>query len=143
MKLVLLALAAFSSSLLANTPVKVADFQLTDQKGSDQLTPWIQSIKERYGTRVDIDGIADMSSVPGFLQNRVRKAFREKMSYSVMLDWEGDVVKQFAYAKGVANIYLIDRNGHIVRRTSGPKTDAGLQGLFTELDRLVSEAEKK
>ena len=26
-----------------------------------------------------------------------------------MLDWDGDVVKQFGYKKGVANIYVIDR----------------------------------
>ena len=119
---------------------KVTVMTLADQKGSDQLTPWIQSTKDRYGTRVDIDGIADMSTVPGFLQNTIRKAFRKKLTYSVMLDWEGNVVKQFAYKDGVANIYVIDPKGRIVARASGPMTESGLQSLFKDIDRTIAGA---
>ena len=44
-----------------------------------------------------------------------REAFCKKLNYSVMLDWEGSVVKEFGYTKGVANIYVIDRSGRIVQ----------------------------
>ena len=161
MKFPLLALLALHTVALAAPVKKLTDFELTDQevnprtyrfpktkvtvmtvadkKGSEQLAPWIQRIRDRYETRIDIDGIADMSSVPGILQGAVRNSFRKKLTYSVMLDWKGSVVKQFGYKKGVANIYLIDHAGRIVKQVSGPVSDAGAQELFKEIDSVISE----
>jgi hypothetical protein len=158
MKFPLLALLALHTVALAAPVEKLTDFELTDQevkprtyrfpktkvtvadkKGSEQLAPWIQRIRDRYETRIDIDGIADMSSVPGILQGAVRNSFRKKLTYSVMLDWKGSVVKQFGYKKGVANIYLIDHAGRIVKQVSGPVSDAGAQELFKEIDSVISE----
>jgi cytochrome oxidase Cu insertion factor (SCO1/SenC/PrrC family) len=161
MKLLLLALLALHSAALAAPPVKLTDFELTDQdaktrsyrfpkakvtvmtvadhKGSEQLAPWIQRIRDRYDTRIDIDGVADVSIIPKAFHNVFRNAFRKKLTYSVMLDWGGDVVKQFGYTKGVANIYLIDRDGRIVKQMTGPVSDAGAQELFKQVDRVISE----
>ncbi len=165
MKLPLLALLALHTAALTAPVVKLADFELTDQdskprsfrfpkakvtvmtvadhKGSEQLASWIQRIRDRYETRIDIDGIADVSIIPKAFQNMFRSAFRKKLTYSVMLDWNGDVVKQFGYKKGVANIYLIDRGGRIVKQVSGPASDAGAEELFGEIDRVISGAPPK
>jgi hypothetical protein len=161
MKLPLLAILFLRTTAFAAPVEKLADFALTDQesklrsyrfpkakvtvmtvadkKGSEQLASWIQPIRDRYETRIDIDGVADMSSVPGVLQGVIRNSFRKKLAYSVMLDWEGSVVKQFAYKKGVANIYLIDCAGRIVKQMTGPASDAGAQELFREIDRVILE----
>ena len=161
MKLPVLAFIALHATALGAPLVKLTDFQLSDQeskprtyrfpkakvtvmtianhKGSEQLAPWIQRIRDRYETRIDIDGVADVSSVPGILQSTVRDSFRKKLTYPVMLDWDGDVVKQFGYKKGVANIYLIDHAGRIVKQMNGPVSDAGAQELFREIDRVISE----
>jgi len=165
MKLPLLAVLALHTAALAAPVAKLTDFELTDQdsktrtyrfpkakvtvmtvadhKGSEQLAPWIQRIRDRYETRIDIDGIADVSIIPKAFHGMFRNAFRKKLTYSVMLDWGGDVVKQFAYTKGVANIYLIDRGGRIVKHLSGPISDAGEQGLFREIDRVIAEPSSK
>jgi hypothetical protein len=162
MKFQVLALIALHTATLAAPSVKLTDFQLADQdsktrtyrfpkpkitvmtiadhKGSDQLAPWIQRIRDRYQTTIDIDGVADMSRVPSFLQNTIRKAFQKKLTYSVMLDWDGTVVKQFGYQKGVANIYLIDHGGRIVRQMSGAHTDSATAELFKEIDRMMRVA---
>lgn len=119
---------------------KVTVITVADHKGSEQLAPWIQGVRDRYGERVDIDGVADMSSVPGALQGIVRRSFKKQLAYSVMLDWEGAVVKQFGYQKGVANIYVIDRNGRIVKHMSGPVSDIGAKELFGAIERAIPEA---
>jgi hypothetical protein len=159
MKLQILALVALHAATIAAPPAKLTDFQLTDQesktrayrfpktkitvmtvadrKGSEQLAPWIQCIRDRYETRIDIDGIADMSNVPTVLQETIRKAFRKRLAYSVMLDWDGTVVKQFGYKEGVANIFLIDHAGRIVRQMSGPHTDSAATELFNDIDRMI------
>ena len=159
--LALLALVPIYSAVLAAPPVKLTNFDLTDQdakprsyrfpkpkvtvmtvadhKGSEQLAPWIQRIYTRYEKRIDIDGVADVSMIPGPFQNMFREAFRKKLARSVLLDWGGAVVKQFDYQKGVANIYVIDQGGRIVKRIAGPVSDAGAQEVFREIDRVMLE----
>lgn len=160
MRLALLALIAFHAAALAAPVEKLTDFDLTDQdakqrsyrfpkakvtvmtvadhKGSDQLAPWIQRIYDRYGKRIDIDGIADVSMIPKPFHNIFREAFRKQLTRSVMLDWGGSVVKQFRYAKGLANIYVIDRKGHIVAHASGPVTDTSEVAISHGIEKAVA-----
>ena len=161
MKLPLLALIGLHTAALAAPVEKLTDFELTDQnaatrsyrfpkakvtvmtvadnKGSDQLAPWIQKLHDRYQDRIDIDGIADVSMIAKPFQAMFREAFRRQLTRSVMLDWDGSVVKQFGYTKGVANLYVIDRRGRIVKEFSGPVTDAAERELTREIDRVISE----
>ena len=84
---------------------KVTVMTIADQKGADQLAPWIQRVYDRFQNQIDIDGVADVSMIPKLFQPILREAFKKRLAYSVMLDWDGSVVKQFAYEKNVANIY--------------------------------------
>ncbi len=159
MKLLLLAL--FLGTTMPSKPIKqLNDFELTDQnsqprryffpkskvtvmtvadyKGSGELAPWIQKVHDRYQKKIDIDGVADVSNIPKPLHAVIRAAFRKQLAYSVMLDWEGTVVRQFGYKKNTANIYVIDRGGRIVKRISGPVSDAAEHELTREIDRAIS-----
>lgn len=159
MKLLLLALV-LSTTALAAPVKKLNDFELTDQnsqtrtyrfpkskvtvmtiadhKGSDELAPWIQRLYDRYQKRIDIDGVADVSTIPKPLHAIFRAAFRKQLTYSVMLDWGGSVVKQFSYSKGVANLYVIDCTGRIKKQFSGPVSDAAERELTREIDRAIT-----
>jgi hypothetical protein len=152
----ILALVAIHTGALATPVEKLTDFELTDQnsatrkyhfpkakvtvmtvadhKGSDQLAPWIQQLHNRYGRRIDIDGVADVSMIPKPFHNMFREAFRKQLTYSVMLDWGGSVVKQFGYTKAVANIYVIDRRGRIVKQVTGPVSDEAMRQLTREIN---------
>ena len=112
---------------------------VADRKGSAQLAPWIQRLHDRYGARIDIDGVADVSMIPKPFQPMLRAAFRKQLAYPVMLDFDGAVVQQFGYAKGVANIYVIDRRGRILKQVTGPLSDEGLRDLTADIDRAVAE----
>ena len=60
-----------------------------------------------------------------------------------MLDWGGAVVKEFGYTKGVANIYVIDRRGRIVKQATGPFDQDAARALFMTIDRAVSNPSAK
>ena len=161
MKVLLLIVLALRVAAVAAPIEKLADFDLTDQdakprsyrfpkakvtvmtvadhRGSDQLAPWIQRLYDRYEKRIDIDGVADVSMIPKPFHNMFREAFRKQLTRSVMLDWGGSVVKQFDYAKGVANIYVIDRLGRIVKQVSGPVTAAAERELTRDIDRALAK----
>jgi hypothetical protein len=118
---------------------KVTVMTVADRKGADQLAPWIQPVYDRYQNQIDIDGIADVSMIPKLFQPILREAFKKRLEYSVMLDWDGSVVKQFAYKKNVANIYVIDRGGRIVQRLTGAIRNDALRTLFRAIDAAIAD----
>ena len=107
---------------------------VADQKGSDQIDAWIRPMLERYGRRVAIDGVADVSTVPVGLRSMVRRAFVKKVSYPVMLDWEGKVCPQFSPRKDIANVFVLALDGKIVEQWSGIANQDRLRALFALLD---------
>jgi hypothetical protein len=121
---------------------KVTVMTVADRKGADQLAPWIQPVYDRYQNQIDIDGIADVSMIPKLFQPILREAFKKRLEYSVMLDWDGSVVKQFAYKKNVANIYVIDRGGRIVQRLTGAVRNEALRALFRAIDAAIADIQQ-
>lgn len=119
---------------------RVTVMTIADHKGSDQLAPWIQQLHDRYQKKIDIDGVADVSNVPKPLQAFLRATFRNQLAYSVMLDWDGTVVRQFAYRRGVANIYVIDRRGRIVNQTTGPVSVGALLLIARAIDNAILDS---
>ena len=113
---------------------KVTVMTIADHKGSDQLPPWIQALRDRYRDLIDIDGVADVSMIPKLFHSTFRRAFRKRIAHSVMLDWGGSVVNQFGHQKEVANIYVIDRGGRIVKRLKGPIRESARRALFEAVD---------
>ncbi len=108
---------------------------VADQKGSAQVESWAKPVRERYGAKVDIDGVADMSAVPGFVRNMVTGQFKKRQQYPVMLDWTGKVCRQLGGPKGQAGILLIDREGRVLREWHGHATEGTLRELFATIDK--------
>ena len=107
---------------------------IAEKKGSEQIAGWIAPVKKRFGSRVDIRGIADVSAVPWALRSLVRREFRKSQTYPVMLDWTGDVVNVLTYEPDKANVLLLDSHGQILKRLSGAADAAGIENLCTAID---------
>jgi len=108
---------------------------VADRKGSKQVESWVQHVRQRYGTQIDIEGVADVSSVPRPLRGLVTGKFKKATDHPVMLDWTGAVCRQFAYRRGQVNVFVLDRQGHILNRWAGLANERVLAELFAELDR--------
>ena len=118
---------------------KITVISVADARGSDQLAPWIQRIYEKYENRIDIDGVADLVAVPKPFRAILRQTLSKQLTRPVMLDWHGTVVKRFASEKHVANIYVVDRHGYIVKHPSGPVSDVALLELYGEINRAIAD----
>jgi len=116
---------------------------IADKKGSEQVAGWIAPLKQRFGKRIDIRGLADVSTVPRPFRGMVRKKFQKLQTYPVMLDWSGEAVKAFTYVPDKANVLLVDGRGLILERISGEANPKAVQDLCAAIDRaLVNRAEK-
>jgi hypothetical protein len=111
---------------------------IADKTGAEQVDAWIAAIKPRYAGQVEIRGIADVRGVPSFLRGKVRKKFQQTRQYPVMMDWSGEVCAKFNFQPGVANLFLIARDGSIVGRWTGTATHAAVSKLSASLDRALN-----
>jgi len=112
---------------------------VADKKGSEQIDGWIAALKERYTGQILIEGIADVSNVPRLLRSMVREQFKKHRKYPVMLDWAGPTVRSFHYHKDEANVFVIDRQGHVTGHFTGTTNEIALNELFLAIDRALSK----
>jgi peroxiredoxin len=108
-----------------------------DRKGSEQVEGWVRPVYERYADRVDLHGVAVLTSVPSLFHGYARRQFRKQVKYPVLLDFKGDVSKGYGYEGDKANVFVIARDGTVAYRASGAATPDGLERLYAEVDRLL------
>ncbi len=126
-----------ASQTLSFPTTNIVFLTIADKAGSEQLAAWITPVKHRFGERIDIRGIADVSPVPRLLRNLVRKKFRELQAYPVMMDWTGDAVKAFTSVPEKANVLVLNGRGEILLRTSGPASERAVQDLCAVIERAL------
>ncbi|MBC7543740.1 MAG: hypothetical protein H7338_13520 [Candidatus Sericytochromatia bacterium] len=111
-----------------------------DQKGSDQLDGWIKPLYARFTDQVDIDGVAELSAVPGFARGMVRGIMGSLVPKPIMLDWDASVSKAYGYKGGQAAILVINASGGIVWRGTGAVTQTGLDEVARLIGQLLQAA---
>lgn len=113
---------------------KVLVLAIADQKGSEDMENWIQPLYDRYGTRVDIEGVAELSAVPAFARGIARGIISGLVKQPILLDWKGEVSQQFNAKKNVTNLYIIHPQGHIITSNSGEATLEKLKEMVKAID---------
>jgi hypothetical protein len=116
---------------------------IADRKGSEQIAGWVEPVAKKFGPRVDVRGIADVSAVPRLLRGTVRSAFRKEQSYPVMMDWSGVVVAKFSPKEDMTTVLLIDGSGKILRRYEGKAKATETQELCILIEQLLPPQETK
>ena len=120
-------------------PSKVTILLFADREGAKHLDGWIKPLKEAYGDKADMHGIAELSIVPGFAHGIARTMFRRKFSYSVMLDWDGSVSKQYAFEAGKVNAYIIDTKGGVRTKIVGDASAERLEAFHAKMKEVLDE----
>lgn len=129
----------FGSRLAYRFPKdRVSVLTFGDRNGAAQIEGWVQPVHERYHDRVDLHGVAVLTSIPKLFHNYARGQFRKKMKYPVLLDFKGDVARGYGYEGDKANIFVIGRDGAVKLKLTGPATADGLNRVYAEVDRLLA-----
>jgi hypothetical protein len=107
---------------------------VADRKGHEQIAPWVEALRHRYGVSLPIEGIANVTGVPATFRPLVRKQLR-KTTHPIMMDWQGGVVQQFSATQQTANIYVLNRKGEILQHSVGEASAVSLHNLFGVLEK--------
>lgn len=116
---------------------KATILTIGDKEGAEQLEAWVRPLAEKYGDKIEMHGIAELSAVPGIAKGIVRNIIKKKSPHAIMLDWSGDVSKSYNFKKDSANVILIDKQGDIISRRTGAATPEQLQELMKEINSLL------
>ena len=111
---------------------------IADKKGSEQIAGWVAPLKQRFGKRIDIRGLADVSTVPPPLRGMVRRKFQKFQTYPVMMDWSGEAVKAFTYVPNKANVLVLDYHGQILKRISGEASPKAVHDFCATIDSALA-----
>ncbi|MCL4693424.1 MAG: hypothetical protein KJ060_13060 [Candidatus Hydrogenedentes bacterium] len=122
---------------------RVSVLLLADKEGSKQVESWVVPLHERYGGRVDIHGVAELSAVPELMRGIVRFFFKRNSERPIMMDWEGAVTESFDSEPGLVNVYVVDTLGRIVCERSGEATLDTLADITATVDRLLANPETR
>ncbi len=117
---------------------KITVLTIADRKGSEQVDGWLAALKPCYSERISLRGLADVGGVPAIFHSRIRKKFRETRTYSVMMDWSGQICAQLKYQPELANLLVISREGAILGRFSGAASGPKVAELSALLDKSLA-----
>ena len=118
---------------------KVNVFIFGDRKGSGQIEAWVRPLYDRYQERINIKGIAALSSVPSLARGMVTRIFKSQVKYPVLLDWTGGVTNSYGYEGGKANVFVVSPSGEILLRINGAATQQGLEQVKAQVSRALGE----
>ena len=111
---------------------------IADKEGHEEVDAWVQPLKEHFSGRVGIAGIADVRGVPGLWHGSIREKFQKLRPHPVMMDWDGRVIKLLPVEKHRANVFVLNRDGVVLFRTSGDANKLSLATLLSSIEKALA-----
>lgn len=111
---------------------------LADRTGSEYTKNWTDQLTVRYKDKIQFVAFADVSLAPSFIKNYIKERFREAFTYSILMDWDGDVFEYYQVQAGLPNVIFIDETETVRLHTWGTGKAEHVQQLTNAIDRLLS-----
>jgi hypothetical protein len=105
------------------------------------IEDWGPSLHRAFARQLDDGsicsiGFAHLKGAPFFVRKKIIESFPRDPEAWTLLDWKGHIARSWGAEKGVANLYLFDRDGRFVLREGLREFDR------THFDRIVGDIEK-
>jgi len=108
---------------------------LSDRAGSDFVDNWVKPLQKNLGTKVKFVPIAEVSIAPGFVHGLIRSGIRDKYTYPLYLDWDGDTYKYYQCKPNIPNVFFVGEDEKISFTMAG-------NGSTTEVAFFIENVEK-
>lgn len=155
----LMCLSLFSGTGLAVEPLRCPEMRLEDQhgvrheirfprerpvyivastrSGSAKVGGWVKPVSERYGTKVDILGLADVRGIPQLFRGAVRLMIRDGTPWPVLMDWDAQAIPSLCTPGANIEVMVIEPDGRLRLRLAGDASEDGLERVQLLLDEML------
>ncbi len=103
---------------------------------------WLQEINQKFGNRITIIGLKEMTDLPMFLPKSVVRAKLRKEPFPYLIDWEGKVFERFSVDE-TFTLMVLDTNGNIAYRISEPFSSEKYKDVCLEIEKLIQAKLKR
>lgn len=117
---------------------KITLYIVCDKKGYDHADNWTDKLVPKYRNSIQFVPVADVSPVPGLLKGYIRGKFKDEFAFSVLMDWEGVLVKAFDMEEGYPTLVLADKSGIVKYRVWGTGSETQIKRLQENIDALIA-----
>ncbi|MBS1913132.1 MAG: hypothetical protein JST22_14180 [Bacteroidetes bacterium] len=118
----------------------VTVYVLSDRSGYEYNVNWTTPLLARFrNSSVRFVPVADVQSVPGFLKGFIRSRFRDEFRYSVLMDWDGVLIKAFNMQEDVTNLVIANKSGVIEHVAYGTGTTAQVESFAQRLEVILAQ----
>ncbi|MCH9814627.1 MAG: hypothetical protein K0U47_11885 [Epsilonproteobacteria bacterium] len=93
-------------------------------ESKDLRQQFIQKVRKKISKDLCIVNIIDMHHVPALLRFYARSKFPQTKSKWLLLDWRGEVSKQYQFKKQGLSVLLFDKTGRMRYRSCETEVDA-------------------
>ena len=126
---------------------KVVFLILGNRKIRKEDDKWAEAFQKDYRENKQVTAyiVADMRSVPGFIPKRFIRGQlkRNPPPVKFLLDWKGEVHKQYQTEKEKPTLYLISQKGKIVFHRKSDFKPETYAKLKKEVDKLLATLDAK
>ena len=92
------------------------------------------AVKARYGQRLEMIGVANVGGAPNWVHEVIRKSFKKKYPYPILLDWTGHLPASLRCKRDVANVFLLNTAGRVLATERGEYNIAPMEKLTYAAD---------
>ncbi len=121
---------------------KVVFLIMGNRKIREEDDKWAEAFQKAYGKNEQVIAyiIGDLRSVPGFIPKRFIRSQLKKNPPAVkfLLDWKGEVHKQYQTEKKKPTLYLISQKGTITSHRKANFDSETYTEVKKEIDRLLA-----
>lgn len=118
-------------------------FSVADPGGARDAPVWTDTIKKKYGDRIEFWSIANLSFIPELGRGPARAGIRAMSKDLVLCDWDGRVSAGLKAEKGRANIVVISETGENLRVAFGKVDDEKLAEVCAAIDSVLERLDAK
>lgn len=116
-----------------------------DRKGSAFIADWGPVLHQAYNREFEAGavcsmGFAHLKGAPFFVKKKIVASFSKEPDEWTLLDWKGEIAKNWGAEKDAANLYIFDRGGGLVFHSSLREFDQETLGrILHQVQETVAE----
>ena len=116
-------------------------FTIADMGGAKDAPIWSDTIKEKYGERIDFWSMANLSFIPELGRAAARVGIRATSKEPVLCDWDGAIAAKMKADKGRANVVVFSETGENLIVAFGTVEEEKLEKVYAAIDGVLERTE--
>jgi len=123
---------------LSDLSGQVTVLVVADTDSGRAMGPWVEAIRARYGTKVQILGLLDLHSVPGIGRGIAKSRIKKETKDPMMLDFSGATARAYGVSSKAPAVYVIGKSLGVRAGVSAAYDQSGFAAITAAVDKALA-----